>query len=115
MCAKIVLGTVHLAPTYDLSDQLVLDPNQSVIIRAHTRAREEAAGNKIAVTVSIESATLPTRDKLRKWMGQELLYRDSAGRLMYGSFSDLQTSEQPGLDRCSLSFTFIDNGRTAEV
>ena len=115
MCARITLGTVHLAPTSDLSDQLVLDINQSVNIRALTGERGSGPGRQNMVTVRIESATLATRDKLRKWVGQELLYRDDSGLLMYGSFPNLESSHQPGLGRCSLSFTLVDNGRTAEV
>jgi hypothetical protein len=65
------------------------------------------SGKFRTVPVEILEVTREERETLASWQGELMLYRDSRGRLLYGTFLNLRTPELQGsAGLCDASFDF---------
>ncbi len=118
--ATIILNTGLLSPAANYPEQIrldrVADMSGSEALDgefrqyAEGRIRLITSGADIRVAqIQMEQVTRETREILKSWRGQTLLYRDSRGRLMFGSFLDLQVKERKGCQRlCDVNVTLTE-------
>lgn len=125
--ASISLSGVWLAQESDLATTIELDRAITVDASAYKQGefRRYAGGRTRLVTrtgdsqsvnVTAQYVTKANRATLDSWAGSLMLYRDGRGRLFFGSFLGLATSEVPGYqDLCNVSFTFDEVTHSIEV
>lgn len=65
------------------------------------------SGKITTLDVEIKGVTRTERETLEAWEGEEILFRDSRGRILVGAFANLDTPERQGsTGLCDASFTF---------
>jgi hypothetical protein len=124
--ASLELTGVWLALLSDLDTQLHftkvdLEPQGAVpgryptyaggVVRLITRP-----GKRRSVPVTLRQVSREDRETLEVWQGQIMLYRDSRGRILYGSFLNLGGPDKRGSEGLAdLSFTFTAITHSIEV
>jgi hypothetical protein len=75
-----------------------------------------SVGKLRSVPVKLHGVSRTDRETLEDWQGQLMLYRDSRGRILYGSFLDLGGPDKRGSEGLAdLSFTFTAITHSPEV
>lgn len=115
--AAVVLDKVWLHDAVDLSAyvtlkarDLVATPSRSVERRVRAGGRVQAVSTPAVVqsvsweALQVDRATLAV---LEGWLGRHLMMRGPRGRVLWGFYDSLPTSEQLWSDAVWLSMTFV--------
>lgn len=125
--ASVTLTYPLLAPVDDYTQQISLDRagvvEQTRALRGELRTYAGGRmrlitrpGPSVVVNVSMSMVTRETRELLESWVGELLLYRDDRGRVVFGSFLEVQAQEQLGAQRlCNLSLSLVEIAHSVEV
>jgi hypothetical protein len=107
--AAVDLETVLLSNAADLSVTVELEvvglsesPSSPGAVKTYANGRQRSvtrAGTKQVLALEFEVLNdRPTLELIRAWRGQLVLYRDPRGRKVWGTFYDLQITENISVD-----------------
>ena len=116
--ASVTLTTCWVHKASALSSYVTLDvsaideaADRPITIKRYAAGRVRAVvqpGVARMLTITAPKTTRANADQLRLWVGEVVMFRDTLGRKMFGTFPSLLTTEAPGYTRPDVSFVLSE-------
>ena len=116
--ASVTLTTCWVHKASALSSYITLDvsataeaADRPVTIKRYAAGRIRGVtqpGVAGVLTVTAPKTTRANADQLRLWVGEVVMFRDTLGRKMFGTFPSLLTTEAVGYTRPDVSFVLSE-------
>lgn len=105
------------AYAFEVAD-LRVDTAKKVDVRPYANGRYRVItrpGTQRTLSCTVQLATRSDVEVLEGWVGTLLMVRDYAGRLLYGTYGSVSTSENGIVDRGDVALTITESSYTDTV